>query len=189
MTTRARIGARWARLTGLTPLVTLGTLGGMNVDVQRIAAAESYPLRQAVLRPHQRVDEVAFAEDDDPATATFAAIERPSGQVVGVTTVFPDPAPFDPAEAGVPPGSDGDARIWRLRGMAVREDLRGSGVGQLVLDAALDYVAAEGCTLLWCNARVTAAGFYERSGFQTRGDEWVVPLSGPHVLMWRRIVP
>ena len=165
----------------------VGTLGAMNVDLQRVSTSVSYPLRQAVLRPHQRVDEVSFPEDDYPSTATFAALDRDTGAVVGVATVFPEPAPFDTAEVGVPPGPDSEKRIWRLRGMAVRDDLHGCGIGLLVLEAALDHLAESGCSLIWCNARVPAVGFYERSGFETRGDEWIVPMSGPHVVMWRSL--
>jgi GNAT superfamily N-acetyltransferase len=168
-------------------IARVGTLGAMNLDLQRVAASASYPLRQAVLRPHQRVDEVSFPEDDYPSTTTFAALDRANGEVVGVATVFPDPAPFDTSEVGVPPGPGGEKRIWRLRGMAVREDLRGCGVGLLVLEAALDHVAESGCKLIWCNARVPAVGFYERSGFKKMGDEWIVPMSGPHVVMWRSL--
>ncbi len=31
--------------------------------------------------------------------------------------------------------------------------------------------------------------FYERSGFATRGKSWVDPEIGPHVAMWREVVP
>jgi GNAT superfamily N-acetyltransferase len=71
--------------------------------------------------------------------------------------------------------------------MATRHDVQGQGIGSMVLNAALDHVAAGGGDLLWCNARVGAIGFYERAGFRTWGDVWVIPDIGPHVVMWRRI--
>ena len=71
--------------------------------------------------------------------------------------------------------------------MATREDARGQGIGALVLEAGLAYVAAEGGKLVWCNARLPAVGFYERAGFKTRGDEWVEPRIGSHVVMWRGV--
>ncbi len=130
-----------------------------------------------------------FKQDGEPGTATFGAIDRGSGAVVGVATVFREPAPFDAAEVGVRFGAGNEASTWRLRAMATREDLQGQGIGSLVLNTALDHVAAEGGDLVWCNARVHAIGFYERAGFVTWGDEWVVPIHGPHVVMWRRIEP
>ena len=167
----------------------VGTLGGVEVDVELIPAVASYPIRHAVLRPHQSIEQVPFKEDDEPGTATFGAVERADGAVVGVATVFRDPAPFDAAEAGVPSGAGSNASTWRLRGMATRSDAQGQGIGTLVLNAVFDHVAAEGGDLLWCNARVSAIAFYERAGFRTWGEQWVIPAHGPHVVMWRRIEP
>jgi GNAT superfamily N-acetyltransferase len=153
----------------------------MDIAIGLIPAAASYQLRQAVLRPHQRIDEVGDKVDDEPGTATFGATDRARGALVAVGTVFREAAPFDPAQAG------GPAATWRLRWMATRHDVQGQGIGSMVLNAALDHVAAESGGLLWCNARVGAIGFYERAGFSAWGDVWVIPGIGPHVVMWRRI--
>jgi len=161
----------------------------VDVDVELIPAGASYPLRHAVLRAHQGIEDVPFEQDDEPGTATFGAVERGSGAVVGVATVFRERAPFDPAEAGVPAGTGSEASTWQLRGMATRPDLQGRGIGSAVLGAIFDHVAAEGGDLLWCNARVSAVAFYERAGFRTWGEEWVEPAHGPHVVMWRPIEP
>jgi len=159
----------------------------VEVDVERIPPAASYPLRQAVLRSHQTIDEVGFPADHDPSAATFAAIDQANGDVVGVATVFREPSPFDADEVGIPAGFGSEATFWRLRAMATREDMRGKGLGSLVLAAALDHVAAEGGDLIWCYARLPAIPFYERAGFRRWGDEWEVPFTGPHVVMWRTI--
>lgn len=165
----------------------LGTLGRVEVDVEVIPTAESYPLRHAVLRPHQSIADVVWENDDDPGTATFGAIERASRAIVGVATVFAEPAPFDVTGAGVPPGAGSATTTWRLRGMATRPDAQGQGIGSSVLEAVFDHVAAAGGDLLWCNARTSAVAFYERAGFRTWGQEWVINSIGPHVVMWRWI--
>ncbi len=155
-----------------------------------IPTAASYPVRHAVLRPHQGIEDVAWEGDADPTTTTFGARDRADGVIVGVATVFPEPAPFDPAEAGVPPGAGSAGTTWRLRGMATGEGFRGRGIGSRVLEAVVGHVAAEGGDLLWCNARVLGAvAFYERAGFRTWGDEWVLASVGRHVVMWRWIGP
>jgi len=159
----------------------------VEIGIKVVPAAAGYPLRQAVLRPHQGIADVVWEGDDDPGTTTFGAVDRSSDAIVGVATVFREPAPFDLGQAGVPAGAGNDATTWRLRGMATREDLQGRGIGSMVLKVALDHVAAEGGDLLWCNARVGAVAFYERAGFSTFGDEWVLPTVGPHVVMWRWI--
>jgi GNAT superfamily N-acetyltransferase len=139
----------------------------VDIDIKRIPPAASYPLRQAVLRPHQRIDEMGWAGDEEPGAATFGAVERTNGTIVGVATVFPEAAPFDPAEAGVPSGAGKEAAAWRSRGMATSKQVQGQSIGSLVLKAVFDHVATEGGDLLWCNARVSAVGFYERAGFGT----------------------
>ena len=161
----------------------------VEVEVKLVPTASSYPLRQAILRPHQTIEEMAWERDDEPGTATFGAVERSSGAVVGVVTVFREPAPFAPGQVAVLSGAQSHEATWRLRGMATRADLQGHGIGSLVLNTAMGHVAGECGTLLWCNARVSAVGFYERAGFRTWGDEWVLASIGPHVVMWRGIQP
>ena len=40
----------------------------MTLEVKRVKAAEVRPLRQAVLRPHQRPEELVYPDDDGPDT-------------------------------------------------------------------------------------------------------------------------
>jgi len=161
----------------------------VQLGVERIPTVASYPLRHAILRPHQGIDAVVWERDDEPGTATFGAVDSESGAIVGVATVFREPAPFDPAAVGLAAGAGGKETTWRLRGMATCEDLQGRGIGSMVLKAVLDHVAAEGGDLVWCNARVGAIAFYKRAGFETWGDEWELPSIGSHIVMWQRVEP
>ena len=43
------------------------------------------------------------------------------------------------------------------------------------------------CSLLWCNARTSAMGFYQNVGFEKIGEEFDIPTVGPHVLMFKKI--
>ena len=144
-------------------------------------------MRHSVLRPHLAFEAVVWEGDDDPVTATFGAMDRETGAVVGVATVFPEPGPFEPSEVGLAPGASSKDTTWRLRGMATEEAARGRGIGSMVLEAAVDHVAAEGGELLWCNARIGAVAFYERAGFRTWGEVWDLPSVGPHIVMWRYV--
>lgn len=153
-----------------------GTLTIASVEPWR-----TYELRQAVLRPHQSREEMASLDSTHPEAAVVAAVVEATGEVVSTAAVFPEQAP----EALAPLLADG--AHWRLRGMATREDLRGSGVGAAVLSVALSHVSRHGGVAVWCNARVGARSFYERAGFATFGAQWVDPLIGPHVVMWRQI--
>ena len=72
---------------------------------------------------------------------------------------------------------------WRLRGMATDADVRGTGFGAALLARCVDHVTASGGAELWCNARLSAVGFYQRAGFEVLSDEFDVPGIGAHVVM------
>ncbi len=143
------------------------------MEVRSITAADTRPLRQAVLRPHQTIDELVFPGEEDPVAGHLGVFD--DEELIGVVSIFPEPR-----EAG----DDGG---WRIRGMATAPAWRRRGVGAALLTAALAHVVAAGGTSVWCSARTPAVGFYERFGFGTVGDEYDVPDIGPHYLMERSI--
>lgn len=149
--------------------------------VARVPVETTLALRQAVLRPNQTLEQVALPGDDDPTTAAFAAVDA-GGEVLSVARVTLEAAPFPTDELG-----PADMPAWRLRGMATRPDARNQGIGSAVLQAAIAHVSRDAAGLLWCNARVPAAGLYRRAGFTTYGEEWVDPVIGPHIVMWRLV--
>lgn len=138
------------------------------VTVEEVAAAVTYPLRGAVLRPGRPVE---FDGDDAPGTVHLAA-RTPEGGIVGVVRFHPAPCPWHPAGAA-----------WQLRGMATDPAIRGTGAGRALVTAGLDRVRRLGGDLVWCNARASAAGFYTRMGFATVTEPFEVPPIGPHVGM------
>ena len=139
------------------------------VTVEEVPLDVVLPLRSAVLRGG---GPAALPGDDDPATVHLAA-RTPDGRVVGVVRLGPAPCPWRP-----------DARApWQLRGMATDPAVRGAGAGRALVDASLALVARRGGDLLWCDARVSAAGFYERMGLTVVTGEYDKPGIGPHVGM------
>jgi predicted GNAT family N-acyltransferase len=139
------------------------------VTVDEVAPEITYPLRAAVLRPDG--GEITWAGVEDPATFHLAA--RTDERVVGVVRFSPAACPWRP-EARSP---------WQLRGMATDPAVRGTGAGRLLVDDGLARVAARGGDLVWCDARVAAAGFYERMGFTVVTEPFDKPGIGPHVGM------
>ncbi|HET6795195.1 MAG TPA: GNAT family N-acetyltransferase [Acidimicrobiales bacterium] len=146
----------------------------MEVTVSEVEPERTYRLRQRVLRPHQGVDEVAMPGDRSAGALHLAAVS--GDEVVGVVSFWPER-----------PDWAGGGPAFRLRGMATAPEVRGTGVGALLLRRVLHDVAARGGGLLWCHARLAASGFYARHGFERRGDEWEEPHIGPHVVMFRRV--
>ena len=132
-----------------------------------MGAAAVRALRQAVLRPSESLDDLAWPGDDDPRAGHFAILD--GGHAVAVATIVPEPHP----EAAGP----GD---WRLRGMATDPAHRGQGLGARLVEAAVAHATAEGASRVWCHARPAAIGLYERAGFTVESDEFEVPGAGPH---------
>lgn len=132
-----------------------------------VSAAATRPLRQKVLRPHQRPEEIVMPGDDGPQ-ALHAGVFA-DGALVAVGSVFPDPQAPDAA--------------WRVRGMATDPDWQGRGAGRQVLGALLAHAWTNGGARVWCNARTTAAGFYLKAGLAQVGDVFELPNIGPHVVM------
>jgi predicted GNAT family N-acyltransferase len=143
---------------------------GAAVTVEEVAADVTYPLRAAVLRPDG--GEITWAGDDDPATFHLAA-RTPDGRIVGVVRFSRAPCPWR-SDVTSP---------WQLRGMATDPAVRGGGAGRTLLLEGLARVAVRGGDLVWCDARTTASGFYERMGFTVLTAPFDKPGIGPHLGM------
>lgn len=150
---------------------------GLEYTVRQVPVERTRALRKAVLRPYLPAEDPYVMPDDHlPTTIAFGAV-TPDGALVGVARITPEPPPFDAAYE----------RSWRLRGMATEPAVRNLGVGSAVLAGVVAHIDASGGGILWCNARVTARGLYERGGMRQWGEIWEEPHIGPHVVMWRRI--
>jgi GNAT superfamily N-acetyltransferase len=149
---------------------------GEAVTVEVVVAPVVRPLRHAVLRPGWPDAESVYLGDDHPSAAHVAVRAQDAGEVLAVGTVLPEASPWEP-----------EVPAWRIRGMAAQERRRGEGLGKLVLEALIDHVSAHGGGVLWCNARIKASTFYQRAGFETRGDTFDLPGIGEHRQMWRLV--
>ena len=141
------------------------------VSAEQVRPEIVWPLRAEVLRPGRSPREAAFEGDFDAASGHFAAFA--DNRVVGVASVLREPEPDGPEPTGV----------WRLRGMAVAPGQRGRGIGALLLARVRDHVTRSGAEPMWCNARVSADGFYAGAGWVPLGEPWEEPGIGPHIRM------
>lgn len=62
--------------------------------------------------------------------------------------------------------------VGRIGRMAVRADMRGSGLGRQVLGALLQCARERGDREVLLHAQATAVGFYQRAGFAPRGPRF-----------------
>jgi len=150
--------------------------------IVRPASADAVvDLRLAVLRPGFPRDAAIFPLDRDPATHHFVAVVDHAGtksdaRIVGCVTIS-RPRPWQDQPDAI-----------QLRAMAVAEDFRGAGVGRQLLARVDQQVLTlpPPRPILWCNARVTAIGFYQRCGWTVASEVFDSPPAGPHVKMTRQ---
>ncbi|MEZ4461203.1 MAG: GNAT family N-acetyltransferase [bacterium] len=136
------------------------------------------PLRTRVLRPlFSPGEHLVFPEDGRPTTLHVAA--SINADVVGVATFLPNMTPYLD-----------DRHAVQLRGMAVSPQMQGAGIGKCILDFALPALKQrfERADWVWCNARETAVGFYDRCGFEIVSERFDIPNVGPHFVMRRLLV-
>lgn len=164
------------------------------VQVRAASAEEVIDLRHAVLRPGQPREAAMYDVDVRPATRHFVATI--DGAVVGCVTIFPSPWRGGGESGGGNDETDPDA--WQLRGMGVAPDVQSAGVGRKLLEAVDAFLRTLAPPppppsptgrpmLVWCNARVTAMGFYQRCGWTVASEVFDLPPIGPHVKMTRRV--
>jgi GNAT superfamily N-acetyltransferase len=134
-----------------------------DIRVRPVPVEQTRALRQAVLRPHETLANLAAHE---PGVA-FAVGAFDGDELVGVGFIAPD----------------GEAGAWRVRGMATVAQTRGRGAGTLVLDALIAHAVAQEARRIWCNARVPARSLYERAGLRVVSEVFELPDIGPHCVM------
>ncbi|HEY5389728.1 MAG TPA: GNAT family N-acetyltransferase [Solirubrobacteraceae bacterium] len=131
--------------------------------VREISPEATRGMRQAILRPHETIEELAAHEP--PGAFAVGAFDGDELVAVGMI------------------GPDGASGAWRIRGMATVAAVRGRGAGSAVLAALLEHAAAHGARRVWCNARTAARSLYERAGLHVVSEEFEVSPIGPHYVM------
>jgi GNAT superfamily N-acetyltransferase len=138
--------------------------------VRRVEVSGLIDLRHRVLLPGEPRATAHFDGDADASTIHFGAFDY--DRLVGCVTIMQRPHEARPA--------------WQLRGMAVEDDVQRRGVGSMLIAAVDEVVASHAVRRLWCNARSPAIPFYERHGWVVAGEEFLIPIAGPHRVMMCR---
>jgi len=114
--------------------------------------ADARALRQAVFVEEQGIPK-ELEQDAADAQALHAVAYNRLGQPLATGRLLP--------------AQDGVAQVGRL---AVKRVLRGGGVGRQLLAALADAARARGDRALMLHAQRSAEGFYDRLGYQRRGE-------------------
>jgi len=146
------------------------------MKVLRISAQDTYQIRTKVLVPDHDLKKAKFEgdEDEDISFHLGAFID---GKLVSVASFFYERNPLFP-----------DLHQYQLRGMATLPEHQNKGLSRELLNGAFPIIKQNFCSMIWCNAKVSARGFYEKTGFIVQtGDVFEIPEIGPHVLMHKTI--
>lgn len=162
--------------------------GPKTIRVVRVAARDVRELRHRVLWPHKAkpedclidIDESpdaihlgAFISEDEPWGIQISGME---GVMVGACSLFHQHC----TRTSVPWKEGEDVR---LRVMGTLPEVRGWGAGAALIAKAAEEVRLAGRSVLWCDAREVAFGFYERMGFGYLNEVYDIPEIGPHRTM------
>lgn len=142
--------------------------------VKQINAGDTHDIRHKMLREGFPIEECTFKSDEDDQTFHLGAFEE--GKLVSVASFyFEKNITFD------------EQNQYRLRGMATLPDYQRKGLSSELLKMAFPIIKQNFCSLLWCNARSSAVGFYQKVGFEKTGEEFEIPNVGPHFLMFKQL--
>ena len=119
-------------------------------SIRLIDWQDTMPLRHKVLWPEKPI---AFCKVEDDETATHYGYFI-DNKLVCVASIF-----IDGASA-------------RLRKFATLPEYQGQGIGTQVIQQALKDLETKAVNYFWCDARESAAGFYEKFGMRPQGERF-----------------
>ncbi len=142
--------------------------------IRPISAAETRPLRHALLRPFQTAETLVYSGDEAPDSLHLGAFWQ--DRLVGIASLSRQPFPGCPGQPA-----------WQLQGLATAPEVRRQGLGAALVRACLEHAKSFGGGFVWCNGRTSALSFYRALGFQTWGEEFQTPGTGPHYILWQEV--
>ncbi|MES2265541.1 MAG: GNAT family N-acetyltransferase [Bacteroidota bacterium] len=120
------------------------------LSIEQITPRLTWRLRSEVLYPNQPVNSMIMEEDEQGYH--FGAFE--DNKLVGAVSLFKH------------------ADDWQFRKLAVVAATQKRGIGTQLLAYITGFVERENGTKIWCNARLSATGFYEKLGYSRVGEEF-----------------
>lgn len=129
------------------------------MTIKEVSIEQILPIRQQVMWPDKPIDFVRVPEDEDGIHFGLFVEEN----LVSVVSVF-----IHGHEA-------------QFRKFATLEKYQGKGFGTNLLQFVFDFLEENKVNRIWCNARISKAGFYQKFGmtataatFEKEGMEYVV---------------
>ena len=118
------------------------------IHIEQITPQLTWQLRRDVLYPGSYLHDMEM--DEDLQGYHFGAFTVT--QLIGVVSLFPL------------------GESWQFRKFAIDPAFQSQGIGKQLLNHITHFAKTEGAKRLWCNARLSAIGFYKKSGFEQTGQ-------------------
>jgi predicted GNAT family N-acyltransferase len=135
------------------------------LSIEQITPQLTWRLRRDILYPGEYMHNMEMEEDNHGYH--FGAFE--DNALVGVVSLFQQ-------------GSD-----WQFRKFAVTTNTQKRGIGTQLLSYITGFIERENGTRLWCNARLSATGFYAKFGFTETGA--IFHKNGLDYVIMEKILP
>lgn len=119
--------------------------------IKQIPYDSTWPIRHEVMYPEFPFDHIKLPMDSEGLH--FGLFKKK--KLISVVSLFRE------------------GNVYQLRKFATLAAVQGSGYGSALLAYLIAYVQEQHAERLWCNARVVAAGFYEKFGMKKTGDVFV----------------
>ncbi|NEN24360.1 GNAT family N-acetyltransferase [Cryomorpha ignava] len=139
--------------------------------IAEISAEETFPLRSLVLRSRDSSIPCPFEGDKEKTTHHFGYVRE--NEIVAIASFYQRKSDLL-----------GQKEMVQLRGMATHPDYSGQGCGKELMEFTIDFYRDNGFDLIWCNAREIAFGFYQKLGFLSKGENFLIPEIGVHRVMY-----
>jgi len=150
------------------------TIDSKNIVLREAAFDEIVGLREAVIIAGTDRNSPEFSGDHDETTHHFGAFNGEAN--IGCLTMM------------LTTWADGPA--WQLRGMATTPEHQGKGAGRELLHFTEQTLGRDsGIRQFWCNARLSAVGFYQKQGWSIASEQFVIAGVGPHHKMAKTLEP
>ena len=142
-------------------------------EIKEILAFETIIVRHPVLRFGKPIESCRFEGDDLPTTKHFGLFYE--NEISAVISVFETKNNLFLEE-----------NQFQIRGMAVLEQHQKKGFGEALLKYCENQIRNKSGKIIWFNARETAIGFYEKSGYQKSGDGFEISDIGIHYVLFKQ---
>jgi len=120
------------------------------MEIKSISWDEALPIRHKVLWPNKPL---LFCKVDADETAQHYGVYS-NNQLVCVASIYLD------------------GRAARLRKFATLAEFQGQGIGSTLIAHILKALKTTNINKFWCDARITAIGFYKKFGMEQHGSQF-----------------